>query len=306
MNTETKDESMNALEHLRCPVCGGMFLREPSLLRCANGHCFDLAKEGYVNLLPPGKGKNARTGDEKAMVRARQTFLAAGLYNGISDAIASLLQRYLPHDHAPVLCDSGCGEGYHTLRIADSLSQNRGGALLYGFDASKTAVSYAAKAANRRMYTGEGGIGTYGGTICAFFPANIFALPLSDSSVDAVISMFAPVAADENLRVLRENGVLLVASSGVRHLSEMRALLYNDVHYHEDATAAYEGFTLADTADVRYTMHVPDSDTLRALWTMTPFYYKTSPEGKERLFSMESLNCTVDVRLTVYKKAVTK
>ena len=47
---------MNALTYLRCPVCGGMFGREPSLLRCSNGHCFDLAKEGYVNLLPPGKG----------------------------------------------------------------------------------------------------------------------------------------------------------------------------------------------------------------------------------------------------------
>ena len=100
---------MNALTYLRCPVCGGMFGREPSLLRCSNGHCFDLAKEGYVNLLPPGKGKNARTGDEKAMVRARQTFLATGLYHGISDGIASLFAKHLPTDHVPILCDSGCG-----------------------------------------------------------------------------------------------------------------------------------------------------------------------------------------------------
>ncbi len=297
---------MNALTYLRCPVCGGMFGREPSLLRCSNGHCFDLAKEGYVNLLPPGKGKNARTGDEKAMVRARQTFLATGLYHGISDGIASLFAKHLPTDHVPILCDSGCGEGYHTLRITESLSQSRGGVLIYGFDASKIAVGYAAKAAARHGYTGESGIGSDGETICAFCPANIYALPLADSSVDAVLSMFAPVAVDENLRVLREEGILLVASSGVRHLTEIRALLYDDVHYHEDTAAVYEGFTLVDTTDVRYTMHVPDCDTLRALWTMTPFYYRTTPAGKERLFSTNSLDCTVDVRLSVYKKAVAK
>ena len=297
---------MNALTYLRCPVCGGMFGREPSLLRCSNGHCFDLAKEGYVNLLPPGKGKNARTGDEKAMVRARQTFLATGLYHGISDGIASLFAKHLPTDHVPILCDSGCGEGYHTLRITESLSQSRGGVLIYGFDASKIAVGYAAKAAARPGSTGESGIGSDGETICAFCPANIYALPLADSSVDAVLSMFAPVAVDENLRVLQEEGILLVASSGVRHLTEMRALLYDDVHYHEDTAAVYEGFTLVDTTDVRYTMHVPDCDTLSALWTMTPFYYRTTPAGKERLFSTNSLDCTVDVRLSVYKKAVAK
>ncbi len=297
---------MNALTYLRCPVCGGMFGREPALLRCSNGHCFDLAKERYVNLLPPGKGKNARTGDEKAMVRARQTFLATGLYHGISDGIASLFAKHLPTDHVPILCDSGCGEGYHTLRITESLSQSRGGVLTYGFDASKIAVGYAAKAAARHGYTGESGMGSDGETICAFCPANIYALPLADSSVDAVLSMFAPVAVDENLRVLREEGILLVASSGVRHLTEMRALLYDDVHYHEDTAAVYEGFTLVDTTDVRYTMHVPDCDTLRALWTMTPFYYRTTPAGKERLFSTNSLDCTVDVRLSVYKKAVAK
>lgn len=294
---------MNALEYLRCPVCGGTFTREPSLLRCGNGHCFDLAKEGYVNLLPPGKGKNAHTGDEKAMVRARQTFLATGLYAPISDGIAALLEKRLPLDHAPVLCDSGCGEGYHTLRIADFLSSSRGNVLVYGFDASKIAVAYAAKAAARRGYTGENGIGTEGNTVCAFCPANIFALPLAEHCTDAVISMFAPVATGENLRMLREDGLLVVAASGVQHLAEMRSLLYEDVHYHEDTPVSYEGFTLADTADVRYTMHVPDSDTLRALWTMTPFYYKTTLMGKERLFSMDSLDCTVDVRLSVYKKA---
>ena len=295
---------MNALEYLRCPVCGGTFTREPSLLRCGNGHCFDLAKEGYVNLLPPGKGNNAHTGDEKTMVRARQTFLAAGLYAPISDGVAALLEKHLPIGHAPVLCDSGCGEGYHTLRIADSLSSSRGNVLVFGFDASKNAVAYAAKAAVRRGYTGENGIGTEGNTVCAFCPANIFALPLAEHCTNAVISMFAPVAMGENLRVLREDGLLVVASSGVQHLAEMRSLLYDDVHYHKDTPAAYDGFTLADMADVRYTMHVPDRDTVCALWTMTPFYYKTTPAGKERLLACDNLDCTVDVRLSVYKKAV--
>lgn len=37
---------------LRCPVCQGPLLQVGRTLRCPKAHSFDLAKEGYANLLP--------------------------------------------------------------------------------------------------------------------------------------------------------------------------------------------------------------------------------------------------------------
>ena len=36
---------------LRCPVCGGPLLLVGRSLRCPKAHSFDLAREGYANLL---------------------------------------------------------------------------------------------------------------------------------------------------------------------------------------------------------------------------------------------------------------
>ena len=34
-----------------CPVCGSALERGEKILTCENGHSFDIAKKGYVNLL---------------------------------------------------------------------------------------------------------------------------------------------------------------------------------------------------------------------------------------------------------------
>ena len=291
---------MNVLNILRCPLCREMLAREDRTLRCSRGHCFDLAKEGYVNLLPPGKGKNARTGDEKDMLRARREFLAGGYYAPISDGIAALLARHLPAGET-ILCDSGCGEGWHTLRYTQKLAEGGFDRLLtVGFDASKYGAAAGMK--NARQHGICCDIGTEADLQTYFFPGNLFSLPLADASLSAVVSMFAPVAAEENLRLLRSDGILLTAASGKEHLNEMRQLLYTDVHYTEKEPE-YEGFTLADRETVRYTVLLPDPDTIRNLFMMTPFYYKTTTEGRERLYAENSLTVTVETELRVYRRS---
>ncbi|MBQ8640887.1 MAG: hypothetical protein IJ480_01610 [Clostridia bacterium] len=290
---------MNILTILRCPLCRTTLAREDKSLRCEKGHCFDLAKEGYVNLLPPGKGKNARTGDEKDMLRARREFLAGEYYAPISDGIASLLHRYLPKGET-VLCDSGCGEGWHTLRYTRGLSGMGDRDLLtVGFDASKYGAACGMKAARREGVDCE--IGLDSRLLAYFFPGNLFALPLADGSVSAVISMFAPVAAEENRRILAQNGILLTAASGREHLREMRELLYTDVHY-SDKEPEYEGFMLADHETVRYTVSLPDKAAIGNLFMMTPFYYKTTAEGREKLLAAETLTVTVETELRIYRR----
>ena len=47
-----------------CPICGGPLDREPSAYSCPAGHSFDLAREGYVHLLPANRMHSKMPGDD--------------------------------------------------------------------------------------------------------------------------------------------------------------------------------------------------------------------------------------------------
>ena len=55
-----------------CPVCKNELNKAGKSFICSNGHCFDMAKSGYVNLLLKSTGGNH--GDNKLMVSARRDF----------------------------------------------------------------------------------------------------------------------------------------------------------------------------------------------------------------------------------------
>ena len=68
-----------------CPLCGQTLATGASPWRCPNGHCFDVARQGYVNLLPVQQKHARHPGDTPAQVAARKRFLDAGFYAPIRD-----------------------------------------------------------------------------------------------------------------------------------------------------------------------------------------------------------------------------
>ena len=101
---------------LRCPVCGGALMPLGTSLRCPQGHSYDMAKEGYVNLLAIQKRHAADPGDGKAMVRGETHLL-----------------------------DAGCGEGSYDRVVYDAFAAQGRPCVLAGFDLSKDAIRLAAK-----------------------------------------------------------------------------------------------------------------------------------------------------------------
>ena len=293
----------NLLDLLVCPVCGTSLERVDKSLKCAAGHTFDIAKAGYVNLLPPGKEKNARTGDEKEMVKAREDFLSLGHYALIDDTLAGLVVQYAAGE-AYTVCDMGCGEGYHICRLAGRLAERTGRKVLaVGFDASKYAAERASKRSVRNGYMPRDGVGAvHDEDVSAYFlPGNIFHLPLADHSVNVALSMFAPVAGNEAKRVLSEDGILVVASSGKEHLFEMRQRIYDDVRLSDELPAVPDGFREIARANAKYQTAIQTTEALMSLFTMTPFYYKTTEAGRERLISSEMpFIVTVDVNYSIF------
>ena len=272
---------MSVFALLRCPVCGGCVALSESgkSLVCENRHSFDVAAAGYVNLLAPGKKNNAVAGDPKEMVRARSLFLASGAYDGISDGLNRLIGE------GGVCVDCGCGEGFYTARAAGQCE------VAIGFDASKHAAEHGAKSARR---TGQ--------TNLHFFAANIFDLPLKDGCADTVINLFAPVAREEFLRILKPGGRLIVGAAGRRHLMGMKQVLYDTPYENETNDLSLEGFERLRRETVSYVTTVTGKDVIRAWFTMTPYYFRTSREDSDKLYACDTLTTEVETDFFVFRK----
>lgn len=267
-------------EMLRCPVCGSALNKEGNSLYCgsARRHCFDVSAAGYVNL---AASRAAGGGDDAALIRARTAFLGAGHYFPIAERIAALAMEYAP---AGRILDAGCGEGYYTAHLA------RKGLSVLGVDLSKNGIRHAARAAADCREK------------ALFAVAGIFDLPVQDESADAVISLFAPVAEAEFCRVLRSGGVLIVAGAGPRHLYELKGAIYDTPYLNQPRADLPCEMELMHEENLIFSMDL-NRDELAALFAMTPYFYRTSKEGRSRLNEIQQLAVGADVSISVYRKA---
>lgn len=269
-----------------CPICRQALTADSTSLRCPSGHSYDIARSGYVNLHRPGIKSNARSGDPEDMVASRRAFLAGGYYDRYVRECAGVVRRLLPSP-PEFFIDAACGEGHHTLILADELSPG----FTVGIDAAKKAADVAQKSSNRAGIPGER----------RFIAGNIFDMPLADSSADLMTVLFAPIPAQEAFRVLRPGGLLAVCSAGEDHLIELRRVIYDEVRKKESVVPLPEGFEAAASAGISYRV-VLDKNALCNLFAMTPFCRRVGKEGKRRLDAADGGEMTVHVNVTVFKK----
>ena len=195
---------VEVLDLLRCPLCERVFTADSGSLRCATGHQFDLARQGYLNLLGTAPPQHADTGP---MVAARERFLAAGGYAAIAQALVGaardgLLALRGTAPSAPALLEAGSGSGYYTAALLTGL-----GGRAVALDISVAAARRAARAHRR----------------AAAVVADVWGrLPVAPDCMDVVASVFAPRNPAEFARVLRPDGVLVVVTPLPQHLQELR------------------------------------------------------------------------------------
>ncbi len=193
-----------------CPLCHQPLSREKNSYICPQRHQFDMAKEGYVNLLPVQHKRSRDPGDSAEMMQARRAFLDAGHYQPLRDAIVAQLRERLD-DKATAVLDIGCGEGYYT-RICRCVARNHHvwSGCFEGSD----------KSGGETLSAGH--------FLCRFQPP----FAVSDTSMDAIIRIYAPCKAEELARVVKPGGWVITATPGPRHLMELKGLIYNEVHLH--------------------------------------------------------------------------
>ena len=262
---------------LLCPICGEILDRIEKQYRCGNGHSFDLARQGYVNLLPVQQKRSLNPGDTREQVLGRRAFLETGCYEPISNTLNETAKEL--GATGPIL-DVGCGEGYYSARLAEAL-----GAELTGLDISKEAVRCAAA-----KYKGP-----------QWLCGTAAHLPVENHSAGVVTSLFALTMAEEFKRVLRPDGYFFQVLAAEDHLLGLKSIIYPELKFKEKNTVPeVPGFELVKSVPIRFTFTV-EGEQVRNLLGMTPHVFRITKEGAAHLAATEKLTDTASAVLNVYK-----
>lgn len=271
-----------------CPVCGQPLPPAPGSFVCANGHVFDVAREGYVNLLLAQHRHSKDPGYGKEMIVGRRDFFDAGHYAPLADGIADIITAALSAGPDRVVVDAGCGEGYYLRRLRPRIGPD---VTLCGMDISKHGIRVAARRDPDGLYA----------------VAGTYRMPVLDNRVNVLLAHFSPVSAEDFRRVVKPGGTVLVGGPGEGHLFNFKELLYDTAATHEPvATLAQEnGFELIDTHVIRYPLALRGPGQAANLLLMTPFFWSVNDDTRARLATLDSLDTEVDVVVHTYRRTAT-
>lgn len=284
--TTSQDKStvIRPFSQLCCPLDGAALTLNDKTWRCEHGHSFDVAKQGYVNLLPVQNKRSKDPGDSKAMVQARSRFLADGFYAPLAEALAATVLA------APTgsLLDAGCGEGYYLRHVLDTAASHSAGKSAEmsaaALDISKWAVQAAAKRDPR----------------VSWLVASNNSIPVPDNSIDTLLCVFGFPVETEFKRVLSDGGRLIMVDPAPRHLRELKQVIYDKVKEKPSNLPVSDAWKLASEQRVTFSVELPSRDVIHDLLAMTPHLYRASSAGRERAEALTSLTVTVDVWLRVF------
>ena len=263
---------------LLCPHCAAPLTRGERAYTCPLGHSYDIARGGYVNLLA---GRPPAVGDNREMIAARGRTLGSGVYAPLREALCEEAAREAA---GADLLDAGCGEGYYTEGLA-----RRAGSVT-AIDISKDALRLAA----RRLPSATLAV------------ASAYHLPFSEGAVSLLTCIFAPQASEEYHRVLKRDGVMMLAIPGPRHLFSMKSILYKTPYENEVSPYPLDGFRFCGVREVQFEFSLRTPAAVADLFAMTPYFYRTPREGRERLLSLNSLSLEADFRILTYRKDTEK
>lgn len=274
---------------LTCPLEGTPLRAQGSNWRCASGHSFDVAREGYIHLLPVQNKRSLDPGDNKPMVAARRSFLNAGYYQPIAEAVNRLSLQDLAPDRPYACLDAGCGEGYYLRQLQAAASTQSVSLEVLGLDISKWAIQAAAKQDKE--------------THCTWVVGSNANIPAPPHSMDRLLCLFGFPVYSEFLRVLKPNGRLIQVDATQQHLKELREVIYPVLKEKPHAEPKIpEGFALISNDGLEYELNLTQAETIAQLLAMTPHLYRATAEGRARAAALTTLSTQVSVVIRCFER----
>lgn len=226
--------------------------------------------------------KTKLPGDNKLMVQARKSFLDKGYYEILAKALGKNVKEYA-FTGCNIL-DAGCGEGYYTEKIAEAVSGIA--KEIIGIDISKCAADYAAKRTKSAL----------------FAVASVFHLPIETESCDILTTLFAPYCGEEFLRVLKSGGIMIMVIPSERHLWQLKCAVYDEPYQNDVKNFALSEFKLIKRDTICGNIDISCNEDIFSLFSMTPYFYKTSEENRQRLVKLQTLTTEIGFEMLTYKK----
>lgn len=259
---------------LICPVCNQNFRIEGRVYLCDNGHSFDMAKEGYVNLLRSSKNGDL-IGDDKISARMRRDFLNEGYYALLKEELCRIFA-----DKRGNVLDICCGEGYYTAALGTNPNLR-----VYGFDISKEMVRLAAKRGN----------GTY-------FVANMANIPVKKECMDYCTHLFAPFQEESFASVLKPGGRLYTVIPGSHHLWGLKQAVYDTPYENDEILPETKLLRLVSKRKITGQITLASQEDIQAVFRMTPYFFHTSQKDKDKLLGLDSLETPIEFIIGEYEK----
>lgn len=282
--------------NLACPIDGKRLNPHEKALTCENGHAFDIARQGYVNLLPVQHKRSKQPGDSKAMVVARTELLNSGIYDPIAKKLAEIVHAQITDTQSSkikeiCLLDAGCGEGYYFDYVVKYLEgENCDNDFSFiGLDISKAAIAEATKRNKQVTWI----VGTNRQP------------PVEPASVDMVLCIFGFQSFEGFRKILKPGSKLILVEPGPDHLIELRKIIYREVKasgLQDLAHAEDLGFSIVDSQQLQFKTEAINNDHINSLLIMTPHFYRAFSEGREAASILPKLELTVDVKIRILEQ----
>jgi 23S rRNA (guanine745-N1)-methyltransferase len=292
------EKGIYSLSVLVCPLDGLAlhYVNEgvSSSFRCAKGHTFDRAREGYVNLLSVQDKRSRDPGDTKEMIAARGRILSSGMYLPLADAVSQKVNAELQSltlkagaafQQEFTLLDAGCGEGYYLDQCMQTCA-TKYPINAIGMDISKWAIIAAAKRNKNSVW----------------LVASNRNPPVANHSIDIILCAFGFPDFAAFKKILKPGGCVILLDPGQKHLLELREIIYPIIKPYKNndfSKAAETGFSVAMRERLTYPLSGLCQQQIQDVLLMSPHLYRAQAAGKEKARALQELNVTVDVNLTI-------
>jgi 23S rRNA (guanine745-N1)-methyltransferase len=274
--------------NLACPIDGLPIETHGAQRRCAAGHSFDMAREGYCNFLVVQHKASRDPGDSKHMVAARRRFLDAGHFEPIADLVFDAVRNCAKSVEGVAfnIIDAGCGEGYYLdyLGRLAAASPQTGTLGLAGIDVSKWAV----KAAARRKVS------------ATWLVANNRIPPFLDGSVDLVLCLFGFPIWEGFRKIQKPGGHMLLVDPAADHLLELREIIYPTVERSKPPPLTHAeaaGYAQKHEQELRLSVTLSETEAIQDLLAMTPHAHRMPQARRQALAELSTLSVTVHVAI---------
>lgn len=269
----------------QCPTCGLLLQQHQASqgFYCANKHHFDRSEQGYWVFTQPQRQKP--TGDSRQQVRAKRFLLESGIFSPLIDRMAMMILSLQKEELS--LLDYECAEGFYLRALSSKLAELANGVNVHysGVADAENAIFAAAKVQTP-------------GILCL---STSKVLPFADNSIDLVTVIDKPLKGKESVRVLKEQGVMLLVLPGPRHLWQLKEYIYPDLTEKSVQINLPSGLSIKETQTLSFNLTVSGEQALTLL-NMTPYAWRATDKMKHDIQAKHFESLEVDFVLVLAQK----